>query len=70
MERFKYEGYAAHKRAHEAFVQKVLTVVEAFKAGRAGVTLDVLNFLRDWIVEHILKVDKKYSDCLNTNGVV
>ena len=70
MERFRFEGYAAHKRAHEAFVEKVLAVVEAFKAGRAGVTLGVMNFLRDWIVEHILKVDKKYSDCFEANGGV
>jgi hemerythrin len=32
-------------------------------------TIEVLDFLTDWLKRHIIGVDKQYSDFLNARGV-
>jgi hemerythrin len=50
-----------------------MTAVEKYKSdlneGRKPNIVAVLNFLQKWLVDHIQKSDKKYSDHLNTHGV-
>ena len=31
--------------------------------------LDLMNFLRNWLVNHIQKVDREYGPWLNEHGV-
>jgi hemerythrin len=38
-------------------------------AGRKPNIVAVLNFLQQWLVNHIQKSDKKYSDHMNAHGV-
>lgn len=68
---FKYEeeifdrtGYsetAAHKHEHEVLVKKVLEVQAQFKADKNAVlSQDVMAFLRNWLMDHILGSDKRY----------
>jgi hemerythrin len=33
------------------------------------ITIDVMLFLSNWLNVHILEVDKKYSEFLNSKGV-
>jgi len=69
MEKFKYPGYLNHKKEHERFVGKVLEFETAFKQGKASLTMDVMHFLKDWLVGHIKGVDKKYGPFLNERGL-
>jgi methyl-accepting chemotaxis protein len=39
---------------------KVRRFAEDFDAGRATLSLDLLNFLRDWLYQHIRKSDAQY----------
>jgi len=36
---------------------------------KLGITLEVMNFLKDWLSHHILSVDKKYAPFLNEKGI-
>lgn len=69
MRRTAYPHLAAHQEQHN----KLMADVEKYKAdldgGRKPNTIAVLNFLREWLVQHIQKSDKLYSDHLNTHGV-
>jgi len=69
MEKFKYPGYLNHKKEHERFVGKVLEFETAFKQGKASLTMDVMHFLKDWLVGHIKGVDKKYGPFFNERGL-
>ena len=40
-----------------------------FHAGKAALSAQVLNFLGQWVREHILKVDMAYADFFFTAGV-
>ena len=69
MQAHGFSGLAAHKIDHEKFVNQVLDLQKKFQAGSVMLTINVMNFLKDWLVNHITGVDQKYADFLNSKGV-
>jgi hemerythrin len=69
MEQNGYPDFVEHKAKHEKMVAKVLALQNDHKAGKITLTMDVSNFLQDWLNKHILGTDKKYSAFLNSKGV-
>lgn len=55
-----YPDFEGHKQLHEAFVKRVAEE-KANLAANGYLGLDILHFLNDWLVNHILGVDKKYA---------
>jgi len=39
-----------------------------YDRGETTLNLQLLNFLRDWLTNHIEKVDHKYGDWINEHG--
>jgi len=70
---FAQTGYpetAAHKQEHEKFKRQALEVQQKCKNGANGtLSLEVMNFLKNWLVNHIQGVDKKYGPYLNSKGI-
>ncbi len=56
-----YPEYPHHKQEHDAFTSKVLAFEADFEAGNVLLSVDLMNFLRDWLTGHILKSDKRYA---------
>jgi hemerythrin len=56
-----YPHLAAHRAEHEALTKKVLAFQADFDAGRAAMTVQVLQFLREWLEKHIAGSDQKYA---------
>ena len=69
MARFQFEEAAQHKSEHDAFVAKVRNVAERYKGGKLVVSVEVTNYLKDWIVNHIRSSDRRYAACFKTNGL-
>jgi len=69
MQQFNYTGYPKHKAAHTAFVKKVTDFQKDFADNRLGITLDLMNFLKDWVNNHIKETDKQYSALFNEKGL-
>ena len=67
--RFGYPDTEKHKQEHAAFVKKVADFKSGFEKGRLSVTLEVMRFLSDWLRNHIMKSDKKYSPLFNAKGL-
>jgi len=65
MQKKKFPGYAAHKVEHDKFATEVLTFQQQFSEGQVMVSSHVLKFLRDWLLHHILQVDKQYGAFAN-----
>lgn len=60
MESIHYDGLEAQKRVHEAFVDKLNSLDLNDMENRQDEYLDeLLNFLLDWLKNHIMKMDKK-----------
>jgi hemerythrin len=68
-DKFKYPDTANHKKEHVAFVKKVTEFKEGFEKKDLAVTMEVMNFLSDWLRNHIKGTDKKYSKFFNEKGL-
>jgi hemerythrin-like metal-binding protein len=69
---FRTHGYpqaAEHKKVHEALTEKALALQVDQKAGKSVISAPVLDFLRDWLTNHILKQDMGYKLFFAAKGV-
>lgn len=64
-----YPDLKAHQDEHINFVGKVADFTKKYNAGHVGLTVQLFQFLHDWLINHISGSDKKYSDHLNKNGI-
>lgn len=68
MQKHNYPDYPAHKQIHDDLRKKVGEVIVAFEQGRA-VPAEIMAFLSDWLINHIMKVDKKYGEYFSKKGI-
>jgi len=54
-----YVDFNKHKQQHVDLLHTVADFKKKFDSGSVALTLDVMNFLRDWLTNHILKSDKE-----------
>jgi hemerythrin len=58
-----YRKYFSHKVIHDDFLDKVKNIdLEAMDENQDEYLLSILNFIIDWIEEHILGTDKKFAE--------
>jgi hemerythrin len=65
----EFPGYEAHKRQHDAMKAKVLKCKEEVDDGGVLTSVEVMNFMIEWLTEHILKSDKQFGPYLWYKGV-
>jgi hemerythrin len=65
----KYPGLAEHQVKHRDLIQQVRDFTSRFEKGEIALNLDLMTFLRDWLTNHIQKVDHEYGPWLNEHGV-
>ncbi len=65
----QYPDYDSHIVIHREFVSTVVDFQEKFKAGEATLSLDLLEFLKDWLIGHIKGVDRRYGPFFNGKGI-
>lgn len=66
---YPFNQLLKHKQEHQDLIKKIRELFEKAKSGSATVNLEMLNFLRDWIMIHIAESDKKYGPFLNAKGI-
>lgn len=60
MEKQNYEGLEIQKYAHQAFVDRLNEVnLDEVDSDQEGYLKELIDFLLDWLVNHILKMDKQ-----------
>lgn len=69
MARASYPGIAQHRDEHQAFITAVAKFDKSIAAGNALISVEVMEFLRTWLVDHILKSDRQYSHHMNRGGI-
>jgi hemerythrin len=50
-------------------VKKVSDLQNKFNSGEGVMTMEVMNFLRDWLNDHIIGSDTKFGPFLNEKGI-
>jgi hemerythrin len=67
--KFEYLDAELHICEHEEFMQKVMEFQVDYRQNNTVLTLQVIEFLRDWLNHHILEIDRKYISCFNKGGL-
>lgn len=63
-DKYGYPEGPQHKTHHKTLVQQVSAFQAEFNAGKATVTMELMDFLTDWLKNHILKTDMAYAPFL------
>jgi hemerythrin len=66
LKKINYPDLNIQLAQHAEFTKKVNEYNDKFKRGELFVSVDVLTFLKDWLINHICKLDKKYGDFINS----
>jgi len=68
-EKYNYPDAEQHKKQHAEYIEKVESLEKRLNNGQLVISFEVTNFLKQWISNHIMVTDKKYSEFMNQNGV-
>jgi len=60
-DRYGYPETLSHKKEHSDFTGKVSEFRQRYEEGKLGLSTQIMTFLSDWLKNHIMGTDKKYT---------
>lgn len=66
---FHYDGAAEHIAEHHKFNEMLLDLKEKYADDTIGLAFELVDFLEDWLVQHLLYTDQKYKACFLSHGL-
>lgn len=64
-----YTALAQHRLKHRELMKQVDDFAARYESGESNLNLPLLNFLRDWLTNHIQQEDTLYSPSINQRNV-
>lgn len=61
MESIGFPALDKHREEHEAFIKKASEFYAKYQSGKLILSLEVTNFIKEWIAHHIKTEDKQYA---------
>jgi hemerythrin len=68
MQTHHYPDYAHHKADHDALTERVTAFQKEFAAGHVQMSVELLQFLKDWLTNHIGETDRKVAVFLQSKA--
>lgn len=68
-DQIEWENTEDHIDHHKKLVSQVVEFQTKFKAGDASISMELMDFLKDWLMNHILKEDMKYVELMKEKKV-
>jgi len=68
MEKFGYPDFTLHRAEHELMISRVEQVLAEYQVNPDTAMQNAIDFLRDWLINHINGTDKQYSSFLIDRG--
>ncbi|HUI31201.1 MAG TPA: bacteriohemerythrin [Candidatus Acidoferrales bacterium] len=65
-----YPFFEGHKKIHDDMIGEVELLELRHKSGETSLSIYVMNFLKNWLADHIMGTDKNYGPYLNSKGIV
>jgi len=65
MKKHQYAALNDHIKEHKAFMEKAAVFQKEINSGSFTLSMEITNFLKDWLTNHILVNDKAYSKVIN-----
>jgi len=69
MSQFAFPGLHSHRAEHDKFTAKAKDLNDRLDKAGFVLTLEILNFLRDWLKNHIMGTARLYSQHFNQHGL-
>ena len=69
MIKFNFPEYQSHRNEHLDFKDKTIACYNKLVRGDYQITNEILEYLKQWLINHIQGTDKKYVDCFKENGL-
>ena len=66
---YSYPEISSHKLEHDKLTRQVMEFQRDYNEGKSSMSIDVMSFLKDWLIKHIGGIDKKYTQFFNSKGV-
>ncbi|WP_027722238.1 bacteriohemerythrin [Maridesulfovibrio zosterae] len=67
-DKHKYSETEPHKKLHRIFIKKIEDFKDDIEAGNLASSTEIIRFLKDWLIKHIMVVDAKYTDFMHEHG--
>jgi hemerythrin len=64
---FNFPEYQTHRKEHLAFTNNTVLSYHNLISGDHQIANEILEYLKNWLVNHIQVSDRKYVNCLNEN---
>ncbi|MDA2920205.1 bacteriohemerythrin [Desulfobacterota bacterium AH_259_B03_O07] len=68
-DKFGYPDSDPHKKEHRELLEQVLEFKKEFDEGKVLLTIELMNFLKNWLTNHMQGSDKKYGLFFNEKGL-
>ncbi|KPA18911.1 cyclic nucleotide-binding protein [Candidatus Magnetomorum sp. HK-1] len=65
MKNNQFPEYKIHHKKHKRIISEANEVLKKIKNNRYEIDTDFLDFLKDWVINHILTEDRKYGEYIN-----
>ncbi len=66
---FNYDGTDEHKMEHNKLKERVSEFLSRKNTDSLNFAFELLDFLENWLVDHLANMDKKYTQCFNDHGL-
>ncbi|MBN1958796.1 MAG: hemerythrin family protein [Desulfuromonadales bacterium] len=68
MAEYGFSGLEEHKEVHADLIQSVEDIKQRPSSGTEKLARELMQFLRGWVMAHIVEIDKKYGPFLESRA--
>ncbi|MBX3008862.1 MAG: bacteriohemerythrin [Melioribacteraceae bacterium] len=66
---YNYPEGRTHSKTHKDLIDQLKEFISKYESGQNTLSIELMNFLKDWLTNHIMGTDKKYTSFLNSKGI-
>jgi hemerythrin-like metal-binding protein len=70
LKKHNYPEIKEHTALHQSFIEKINVMLEEYKSGSLTISYDLMNFLRDWLLNHIKGTDMLYAQYFKEQNII
>ena len=68
-DQINYPGAEKHRKEHQLLIEDVLKFKTSYEAGKVGLTIELMKYLKNWVINHINNIDKEFGRYLRDSKV-